>query len=41
MSERHVGLPEHGLLHAPDGSGNTYSVCVTTEGPTPCKPPSL
>jgi len=38
-SSGHVGLPEHGVLHAPCRSGR-YCICVASDGPTPCVPPS-
>jgi hypothetical protein len=39
-SAGHVGLPGLGLLHAPHTDHSRYCICVATDGPTPCVPPS-
>jgi len=35
-----VGVPGHSLLHAPSTGGGNYCFSVSTDGPTPCAPPS-
>lgn len=39
-SSGHVGLPGWSLLHARSANGGRYCICVSTDGPTPCAPPS-